>query len=63
MSTGFARPFTGRHMAALMLAFFATIGLNAATVAPGAAGLHAELHTARGNVTLHSHPCPSCCPP
>lgn len=34
----------------------ATIGLNAATVAPGAAGLHAELHTPCGEVTLQSHP-------
>lgn len=34
----------------------ATVGLNAATVAPGAAGLRADLHTPCGEVTLQSHP-------
>lgn len=34
----------------------AAAGLNAVAVEAGAAGLHAELHTARGNATLHSPP-------
>ena len=46
-----------RHPQADLLArALAAVGLGATTVAAGASQLQAELHTASGPVTLHSHP-------
>ena len=46
-----------RHpQAELLQRALTTIGLNTARVEAGAASLRADIHTPRGDATLHSHP-------